>query len=548
MIEVEGPDGSIHEFPDGTGPDVIRGAMAKRFQSAPPQNPQSQPQSSATSPQSSAFQRIDDLVRLFANGATGGLADKFASYMGGQPLEAERARSQAAADRTGLIGDAAKIGGMMLPASKIAKAYQAVKMLPQAAPAVAMATGAGAGAFDAFGNDRDLAQGAALGAGAGLLGHGAAKLAARAITPLPIDAARGKMVDVLQGAGVPLTAGQKTGSKALQYAESHLGDLPLSGGKASAIQEAQRDAFTRAALSKSGIDADRATPEVMNAARQRIGDAFETLGARNTLRMDAPFAQDVGQATQRYMDLTGEMTRVPGFRKAVQDIIDLSKSGAIEGPRYNAMRSALGKNAESLRMSNPPAAEGFRDLRAAVDNAMSRSVSPEDAASWATARREYANLKALEKAVGGAGEGAAFGSISPSQLRSAIASGNKRGDYVRGKGDLAELARAGNAVMAPLPNSGTPARQAAQSLLAAPGAAIGAGMAGAPGAAVGAIAAPLLPSIGGRALMSRPVQSYLGNQAAPKLAELLKQKSGVGPDAFARALMLMQLNAVPASQ
>jgi len=31
MIEVELPDGSIAEFPDGTAPDVIKGALQKRF-------------------------------------------------------------------------------------------------------------------------------------------------------------------------------------------------------------------------------------------------------------------------------------------------------------------------------------------------------------------------------------------------------------------------------------------------------------------------------------------------------------------------------------
>lgn len=36
MIEVEGPDGSIAEFPDGTSPTVIKAAMQKRFASPPP--------------------------------------------------------------------------------------------------------------------------------------------------------------------------------------------------------------------------------------------------------------------------------------------------------------------------------------------------------------------------------------------------------------------------------------------------------------------------------------------------------------------------------
>jgi hypothetical protein len=30
-IEVTGPDGAIHEFPDDTSPDVIKGVMAKHY-------------------------------------------------------------------------------------------------------------------------------------------------------------------------------------------------------------------------------------------------------------------------------------------------------------------------------------------------------------------------------------------------------------------------------------------------------------------------------------------------------------------------------------
>jgi hypothetical protein len=62
--------------------------------------------------------------------------------------------------------------------------------------------------------------------------------------------------------------------------------------------------------------------------------------------------------------------------------------------------------------------------------------------------------------------------------------------------------------MAPLPNSGTPARLAAMNMLALPGAVAG-GPVGWGAAAVGA----LTPALVGRALMSAPVQRYMGNQA-----------------------------------
>ena len=49
-IEVEGPDGSVVEFPDGTSHEVIKGAMAKHFGSPTPKaEPTPQQQTDAMS-------------------------------------------------------------------------------------------------------------------------------------------------------------------------------------------------------------------------------------------------------------------------------------------------------------------------------------------------------------------------------------------------------------------------------------------------------------------------------------------------------------------
>jgi len=186
------------------------------------------------------------------------------------------------------------------------------------------------------------------------------------------------------------------------------------------------------------------------------------------------------------------------------------------GDAYQAVRSRLTNRAQSLRMSDPQQAEAYRGIRAALDSAMDRSIAetnPADAGLWATVRNRYANYKDLEKAAGAAGEAAAEGLISPAQLKSAISSGNRRGAYVRGEGDLAELARAGVGVMTPLPQSGTAPRNLIQGLVS--GGSFVAG--GVPGLAA-SIAAP---AVAGRMLMSRPVQGYLGNQVIPRIESAL---------------------------
>jgi hypothetical protein len=136
------------------------------------------------------LQSIDDAVRLAASGATMGYADKFASYMGGAPIEEERAKTEAARGRMGLLGTAAEFAGGLAPVSKAAKAVEAGGAVlrplfgraatnPYAQAAVA---GAGVGAGEAAGHDQDIARGAGLGAGFGVGGQAAAGLLSKGIS------------------------------------------------------------------------------------------------------------------------------------------------------------------------------------------------------------------------------------------------------------------------------------------------------------------------------------------------------------------------------
>ena len=133
----------------------------------------------------------------------------------------------------------------------------------------------------------------------------------------------------------------------------------------------------------------------------------------------------------------------------------------------------------------------------------------------------------------GAGSSVAEGFVSPSQLRTAVA-GQGRGQYTRGQGDMAELARAGEALLRPLPQSGTAPRQAAGNMFASmAGGLLGhqAGM-----GVEGTLAGMAAPAAAGRVALSRPMQAYLGNQLLPMTRgemsrRLLVQELLASPDA-----------------
>ena len=119
--------------------------------------------------------------------------------------------------------------------------------------------------------------------------------ARRAITPLPASAERQALAQTLRNEGVQLTAGQSSGNKPLQWMESALGDTIGSGGPAARTMENQAEQFTSAALRRAGIDARRATPEVIDNAFTRIGNDFEAIGQRNNVIADRRLGNDLAR-------------------------------------------------------------------------------------------------------------------------------------------------------------------------------------------------------------------------------------------------------------
>jgi hypothetical protein len=287
----------------------------------------------------------------------------------------------------------------------------------------------------------------------------------------------------------------------------------LAGGPAGRMMEAQGEAFTDAALRRAGATG-RATPDNMAALSSRIGDEFSRLSSRNVLMADQQLGQDMVAALREYdVVLPAERRQIVG--KLASDVVQRFNQGAgtMPGKDYQTIRSRLSRLAKNSRQNDPDFGEAVAALRDALDSAMERSIRPGDAGAWSEARRQYGNMKTLEKAASGAGENAALGLISPSALRNAAAVKDRAG-YVRGQGDFAELARAGEALMKPLPNSGTGQRNVIAGMTGSGG--VGAILSGAdPLTALGVAAAP---GLAGRLLHSTPIQKWLGNQMLPPMA------------------------------
>lgn len=512
MIEVELPDGSIAEFPDGTEQSIIKSAIQRRFPSKP----------SEASPW---LDTAVDAGKSFASGVgrgvtglaglPGTLSDAFnnsMSYITGlpklpqSPLSGAKITGAADALAGGSLsydpktttGEYAGTVGEFLPGAALGGTNIPNLLRFGVLPGLASE---GAGQLTDGTSIEPYARVAAA-----LAAPAAPALASRAISPFSgaIPAERMAAIRSLEAEGVPLTAGQRVGSNGLRYAESELG-----GSRAASIMDDQARAFTEAATSRAGMQGI-ATADNMAANSQRLGQGFDAISSRTVLNGDMQLVSDLGDAVARHGRLLEPQQRQV-VTDLADDIINRVSGGAMPGADYQAIRSDLTRAAQSNKQNSLGGA--YREIRNALDSAMSRSVSPDDAAEWLRLRAEYGNMKVLEKAATGAGEPAAMGTISPARLRQAASSGRQSG-YSQNAGDFDELAKAGQAVMTPLPNSGTAGRLRAQNL----GSGMLAGGGALAGGLPGMVAGLLAPQVAGAALMSRAGQSYLTNQLAPNMS------------------------------
>ncbi len=476
---------------------------------------------------------IDAAVRGAADAATFGFMDEIAAGLGAATgiggtygdYEGNLKRQRGLDKVDEEVNKVARIGGQLAGGigTGVGMARNGVTLmrggmsLPAAVGAGALEGAAYGGAYGVGSADDNRLQGGLEGAKVGAVIGGAVPIIARGIgaatRPLATPPERQAAVDVFQREGIPMSAGQRTGSKALRYSESFLGDAPLSGGQATRAAEAQGEAFTDAAMRRVGAEG-RATPENLSAARDRIGGAFNELSGRNALQADPQLGRDLGAALTEYSAvLPSEQRQIVG--NIASDIVQRVQQGGgtIAGRDYQTIRSRLSRMAQNARVNDPEFSQAIRSMRDALDEGMTRSISGADAEAWNAARQQWGNLKTLERAASGAGESAATGLISPQQLRVAASSGaGNRGAYARGQGDFAELARAGNVIMDRLPNSGT----AQRNLLTGQ---IGGGSAAAvTGDPLTAAIISLGPGALGRALWTGPVQRFLAGETISPMA------------------------------
>lgn len=541
-IHIQAPDGTIVEFPDGTPDNVIEGAMRQEF-GGPQDNV---PVSGDGSSFDQFKQRLNegklsginsgsamsDMGAQTQKGLVQGLAgmaqmpEAIGGWLGDLPFRAYDAamgREHHPAPRVqGLLPTPGEVGQMAVDATGVGEpktaaggyANTVAQFLPgvlvggpaNMADKVTRAITGGVGSEAAGSATKGTAAEPYARLVGGLLGGFAPDVARRVATPLPIPEQRKTLLGPLDAEGVDMTAGQRTGNKPLQYLEAELG-----GAKAADVMDRQSRQFTAAAARKAGVNADNLTPDVMNKAFEDIGTRFDNLASKTAVPMDTQMQDDLLNAVIDYQAV--DAMPAPAAESIMNRISSLaSKNGSVlDGKAYKEISSDIARYTRTAK--DPALISAMRTMKSALDDAIERGLSGDLLNEWRAARNQYKNLLVLEKGVSGAG--AEDGLISPAKLRSAAVQKEGR-NFVRGRSDFTDLAKAGEAGLKPLPNSGTAGRLKAQNLGAGLttllGSVAGSG-GGIPGMLLGGMAGLGTPYAAGRILMSRPIQAYLGNQA-----------------------------------
>lgn len=252
------------------------------------------------------------------------------------------------------------------------------------------------GASAALVNPDETGSGAAIGAAlpgaAKVVGTGAQAVGNKLLSMVrggavsPEVAALARRASVL---GIDVPADRIANSKPLNALAASLNYVPLSGR--AGTERTMQDQLNRALSRTFGQDSDNVTG-ALRIARGQLGNEFDRVLRGNTVQVDTPFLDALAEAEHRAQaELGSDGARV--IKNQIDEILGKGASGQIDGQAaYNIKRTL-----DRIGKRNSPEAYYASDLRRDLMDALNRSLTPEEAATFATTRKQYGNMLSLEK-------------------------------------------------------------------------------------------------------------------------------------------------------
>lgn len=263
----------------------------------------------------------------------------------------------------------------------------------------------------------------------------------------PDDALRPLAQTAVQKYGIPLAASDMSGNGLTRATRSVLDDTIGVGHRGVKQTAAKQAAFNKAVGGTFGAEADRLTPEVMDAAKKRMGGEFDRIWNQNTLRVDP-------QLVESLQGLKANAAKLPqgDSNRLTSEIDDLfskmvpNANGelTIPGDVANRFQSYLGKQVNSAQSFLK---DDLGTMRKALIASFNNSIDPADATALTKNRTQYKAFKTVEDMMTGAELGVAgrtAGDVPAGMLPQAV-----RKSYSDPTGTpLAELSQIGSQFVA----------------------------------------------------------------------------------------------------
>lgn len=348
-----------------------------------------------------------------------------------------------------------------------------------------------------------------LGAGATAAVRGASRVISPNVSP---------ELKTLFDAGVTPTPGQVLGGAAKRV-EDKLTSAPILGDAIANARGRVNEEFNKAALnrglSKIGEKVDEVGREGVELAGQKIGDAYDALLPKLSVKVDQPFAAELQKISGMAQNLPGpqleQFNSIVGKNLAGR----FAPNGGMAGETLKEAESTLGYYARQYKGAANPDQRMLGDAIQEVQNSLRGLVSrsnPQYADELKAINTAFANQVRVEGAA--ARLGSKNGIFTPEGLVGAVKAADRssrKNQFAKGNALMQDLSDAGVDVLGRgVPDSGTAGRLGLVAALMNP--------TGAAGAAAGAV--------GGSALYTEPAQKVIAAILAkrPDLAIQLGQQ------------------------
>ena len=273
-----------------------------------------------------------------------------------------------------------------------------------------------------------------------------------------LDTETARLAQYAQDAGLHLEGGQITANPLIRRMDAQLENSPLSG--IAQRNADQQGAFTAAVGRTFGTDSPRLTPEVMSAAKDRIGSVMNDVAAKTKIHADDTLLTDLGRIQQEAPQALPDSEAAPILKQIENIVGKIGPDGTIDGATYQALTRKGAPLDVAMSNHDSNISQYAGQVRDALDGALSRSAAPEDVKALQAARYAYKNLMTVAPLAAKSPDG----TISPALLNSRV-SANFKNRAFSGAGDLGDLAAVGQKFLKPPSSSGTAENIKAQKLV-----------------------------------------------------------------------------------